>query len=319
MRKLPRLFTVVAAVAVLGAPNVGVLSPAFATPPSGQFSSTEYGRAQQLDNAKVVAPSGHNVESATYTVEPGGTTGWRNGPGTTALAVTKGVVKVEQAEGCAARDLAAGKSLVLPPGEFRLSNGGQEPVELLANFTGLSGDGTPLIDGPADTAPACPGFAAAAVPGGVSISKSYRGDVTPYFKQAYGGHGGTHAGSDSATKALDVKAGLDTFMATLTLQPGFSTGWFAHTPHVAIITKGSWAFYEARDGKCEAVEKYQAGDAWVHDVHRHLGAVQGNEPVEITLFGFNLKHGEPMPVLDSNLDHLDFTQPPPQECPTQLR
>ena len=48
-----------------------------------------------------------------------------------------------------------------------------------------------------------------------------------------------------------------------------------------------------RDGKCEKVEEYRAGDAWVHPVHRHLGAVQGNEPAEITLFGFNMKHGEP--------------------------
>jgi quercetin dioxygenase-like cupin family protein len=314
MRKLPGLFLSIAGLAVLAGVN-----PASATPPSGQFSSTEYGRAQQVDNAKVVAPSGHNVESATYTLAPGGDTGWRTGPGTTALAVTKGVLKVEQAEGCAGRDLAAGNSLVLPPGKFHLHNAGQEPVELLANFTGLSGSGTPLVDGPADAAPACAGFAAAAVPNGVSPSKSFRGDVSNYFEQAHAGHGGGQAGDGYATKELSVKAGLDTFMATFTLQPGFSTGWFAHTEHVAIITKGSWAFYEARDGKCEPVEKYSAGDAWVHDVHRHLGAVQGNEPAEITLFGFNMKHGEPMPVFASNPDHFDFTQAPPSECPTQLR
>ena len=43
MRKLPGLFTVFAGVAVLATVNV-----ASATPPSGQFSSTEYGRAQQV-------------------------------------------------------------------------------------------------------------------------------------------------------------------------------------------------------------------------------------------------------------------------------
>lgn len=79
------------------------------------------------------------------------------------------------------------------------------------------------------------------------------------------------------------------------------------------------SFYEGREGKCEKVEEYRAGDAWVHSVHRHLGAVQGNEPAEITLFGFNLKHGEPMPALDSNPDHFDFSQAPPSDCPTQLR
>ena len=314
MRKLPGLFTVVAGVVVLTTVNV-----ASATPPSGQFSATEYGRAQQVADGKVVS-SGGDVESATYTLAPGADTGWRTGPGTTALAVTKGALKVDQAEGCASKDLPAGSALVLPPGKVRLHNTGQEPVELLANFTGLShGGATPLVDGAADSAPDCAGFAAAAVAEGVSASKSFRGDVSPYFRQTQGHAGHGDASSASGTKELSVQSGKDTFMVTFELQPGFSTGWFAHTEHVAIITKGSWAFYDARDGKCQVVEEYKAGDAWVHSVHRHLGAVQGNEPVEITLFGFNLKHGEPLPVFGSNPDHLDFGYPPPQDCPTQLR
>ncbi len=315
MRKLLGLFSVCALVGVAAGVN-----GAGATPPSGQFSSTEYGRAQQAADAKVVASSNYDVESSTYTVAPGGDTGWRTGPGTTALAVTKGVLKVEQAEGCASRDVPAGSSVVLGPGQFRLHNAGQEPVELLGNFTGLSsGGGSPLGDGPAGPAPSCDGFAAAAVANGVSTAKSFRGDVSPYFAQAHAGHGGGEGQGGYPTKELSVEAGKDTFMATFLLQPGFSTGWFAHTEHVAIITKGTWAFYEPRDGKCQKVEEYRAGDAWVHSVHRHLGAVQGNEPAEITLFGFNLKHGEPMPVFDSNPDHLDFAHGPPSECPTQLR
>src|SRR5688572_18071590 len=220
MRKLLGLFLSFAALAVFVGVDAGGLSQASATPPSGQFSSTEYGRAQQLDNAKVVASSGYNVESATYTLAPSGDTGWRTGPGTTALAVTKGVLKLEQAEGCAGRDLAAGNSLVLPPGKFRLHNAGQEPVELLANCTDLSGNRTPLVDGPADAAPACAGFAAAAVPNGVAPAKSFRGDVSAYFQQVQSGQGGGKAGDGYATKELSVKAGLDTFMATFTLQPG---------------------------------------------------------------------------------------------------
>jgi quercetin dioxygenase-like cupin family protein len=312
MRKLLGLFSVCALVGVAAGAN-----GAGATPPTGQFSSTEYGRAQQVADAKVVASSGYDVESSTYTVAPGGDTGWRSGPGTTALAVTKGVLEIEQAEGCTSRDLPAGSSLVLGPGRFRLHNAGQEPVELLANFTDLPG-GAPVVDGPAEAAPACAGFAPAAA-NGISVSRSFRGDVSPYFRQAHAGHGGAEAQNAYPTKELSVEAGKDTFMGTFSLQPGFSTGWFAHTEHVAIITKGVWAFYEARDGKCEKVEEYRAGEAWVHSVHRHLGAVQGNEPVEITLFGFNLRHGDPMPVLDSNPDHLDFTHAPPSECPTQLR
>ena len=315
MRKRHGLFTVFAGVAVLATTNV-----ASATPPSGQYSATEYGRAQQVANAKVVAPSGRDVESSTYTVAPGGDSGWRTGPGTTALAVTKGVLKVEQAEGCASRDLAAGSATVLPAGKFRLRNAGQVPVELLANFTGLPhGGGAPLVEGPADPAPPCAGFAAAAVANGISTAKSFRGDPSPYFRQSHAGHGGGEAYGTSATQELPVEAGMDVFMITVTLQPGFSTGWFAHTPHVAIITKGAWAFYQPRDGKCEKVEEYRAGDAWVHPVHRHLGAVQGNEPAEITLFGWNMRHGEPFPVFGSQPDHFDFTQLPPSECPTQLR
>jgi quercetin dioxygenase-like cupin family protein len=316
MRKLPGLSTIVAAVALLASANV-----AYATPPSGQFSSSEYGRAQQVDNGKVVVPTGHDVDSSTYSLAPGADTGWRTGPGTTALAVTKGVLKVEQAPGCTSRDLAAGNATVLQPGQFRLHNAGQEPVELLANFSGLPhGGGAPLVDGSTDPAPACAGFAVAGAANGISVDKSFRGDPSPYFKQAptaHEGHGGGEATGTS--KELAVEAGKDAFMETFELQPGFSTGWFAHTPHVAIITKGTWAFYGDKDGKCQIEELYHPGDAWVHPVHRHLGAVQGNEPVEITVFGFNLKHGQAMPVFGSNPDHLDFTQAPPADCPTQLR
>ncbi|HEV3365632.1 MAG TPA: hypothetical protein VG795_16120, partial [Acidimicrobiia bacterium] len=290
---------------------------AAATPPSGQFSSTKYGRARQVEDAKVVASSNYDVESSTYTVAPGGNTGWRTGPGTTALAVTKGTLKVEQADGCVSRDVAAGTSVVLPPGQFRLHNGGQEPVEMLVNFTDLPNGGGSPLDGPAGPAPSCAGFAAAGTPEGVSAGKSFRGDVTAYFRQAHAGHGDGKGGYP--TKELAVQAGKDTFMGTFTLQPGFSTGWFTHTDHVAILTKGAWAFYEARNGKCEKVEEYRAGEAWVHHVHRHLGAVQGNEPAEITLFGFNMRHGDPFPVFDSNPDHFDFSQSPPGDCPTQLR
>src|ERR1044072_3479620 len=91
MRKLLGLFSVCALIGVAE----GVSAP-------------EYGRPQQLHNAPVAAPPGHNVESATYTVAPGGTTGWRTGPGTTALAVIQGGLQVEAAEGCGRRGGTAG-------------------------------------------------------------------------------------------------------------------------------------------------------------------------------------------------------------------
>jgi quercetin dioxygenase-like cupin family protein len=216
MRKLLGLFSICALVGVAAGVN-----GAGATPPSGQSSEKEYGRAQQIANGTVVASSGHDVLSTTYTVAPGGDTGWRTGPGTTALIVTKGALKIEQAEGCASRDLPAGKALVLPPGQFRLKNAGQEPVELLANLTGLSNGGGSPLDGPTDPAPACAGFAAAAAATGISASNSFRGDISPYFRQAHAGHGAGDAYPGSASRELSVEAGKDAFMGTLTLQPGF--------------------------------------------------------------------------------------------------
>ncbi|HEU5447431.1 MAG TPA: hypothetical protein VFW57_00295 [Acidimicrobiia bacterium] len=312
MRKLLGLISIFALVGVAAGAN-----GAGATPPSGPPPDVkEYGRAQQVEGGKVIASSGYDVQHTTYTLAPGGDTGWRNGPGSTTLALTKGALKIEQASGCATRALTAGSAVVLPAGKFRLQNTDKEPAEILANFTNLpSGGGAPL-DGEAGSAPDCAGFAAAAVANGLSADKTFRGDPTAYYNQVHAGH---HGSDGYASSEIPVEVDKDAVMMTFVLQPGFSTGWFAHTPHVAIITKGSWAFFEARDGKCEKVEEYRAGDAWVHPVHRHMGAVQGNEPVEITVFGFNMNHGDPKPVLGSQPDHLDFFHAPPSECPTQLR
>ena len=311
MRKLLGLFSVCALVGVAAGVN-----GAGATPPSGQAEVTEYGRAQQAEAGKVVASSGYDVQHTTYTLAPGGDTGWRNGPGSTTLALTKGALKIEQASGCATRALTAGSAIVLPAGKFRLQSTDKEPAEILANFTNLpSGGGAPL-DGEPESAPDCAGFAAAAAANGLSSAKTFRGDPTAYYRQVHADHGGSDG---YASSELPVEADKDAVMMTFVLQPGFSTGWFAHTPHVAIITKGTWAFFEPRNGKCEKVEEYRPGDAWIHPVHRHLGAVQGNETVEITVFGFNMNHGEPKPVVGSQPDHLDFFHAPPSECPTQLR
>ena len=312
MRTLLGLISIFALVGVAAGAN-----GAGATPPSGPPPDVkEYGRAQQVEGGKVIASSGYDVQHTTYTLAPGGDTGWRNGPGSTTLALTKGALKIEQASGCATRALTAGSAVVLPAGKFRLQNTDKEPAEILANFTNLpSGGGAPL-DGEAGSAPDCAGFAAAAVANGLSADKTFRGDPTAYYNQVHAGH---HGSDGYASSEIPVEVDKDAVMMTFVLQPGFSTGWFAHTPHVAIITKGSWAFFEARDGKCEKVEEYRAGDAWVHPVHRHMGAVQGNEPVEITVFGFNMNHGDPKPVLGSQPDHLDFFHAPPSECPTQLR
>ena len=73
------------------------------------FSSDDLGFEHPVNSGgKVVASAGYDVQHTTYTLAPGGDTGWRTGPGSTTLAVTKGALKLTQAEGCASRDLAAG-------------------------------------------------------------------------------------------------------------------------------------------------------------------------------------------------------------------
>ncbi|HZI37747.1 MAG TPA: hypothetical protein VFF24_05530, partial [Acidimicrobiia bacterium] len=173
MRKLLGLFSVCALVGLAAG-----VDGAGATPPTGQSEVTEYGRAKQIEAGTVVATSGYDVETTTYKLEPGGDTGWRTGTGSTSLAVVKGTLNIQRAEGCTSRDVPVGSALVLPAGKFRLQNIGGDPVELLANFTNLPRGGEGALEGQAEPAPDCAGFAATAVANGVSATKSFRGDPT---------------------------------------------------------------------------------------------------------------------------------------------
>jgi len=306
MRKATGLSTVFAAVAVLATVNV-----ASATPPTGQFSYTEHGRSTQAANATLTIPAADNVSSS-YTVAPGGNTGWRTTTGDAVLAVTKGALSIDQAQGCASQDLAAGKAVVVPAGTFRLRNAGGQPAELNGIFFNLTPGGpSPLVDGAAEPAPNCPGFSAASVAAqGVSGSDLARGVTDPYL------HGATGHGVDShGTVVHQLQAGMDMAVFTYVLEPGFSTGWLIHTDEMAIITKGKIGIVEARDGGCKTVEEYSAGQAWAHKPHKHMGVVEGNETAVLRIIGFNMKHGEPLPVFGSNMDHIDFSQAPPADCP----
>jgi quercetin dioxygenase-like cupin family protein len=306
MRKLPGLSTVLAAVAVLATVNA-----ASATPPTGQFSYTEHGRAEQSANSTLTIPAADNVSSS-YSIAPGGTTGWRTSPGDAVVAVTKGALALDRAQGCAGEDVAAGKAVVISPGQFRLRNAGDQPAEFNGVFFNLPAGGpSPLVDGAAEPAPDCPGISAAAVtPQGVSGSDVARGVTDPYLHHANG-----HGVDSHGTVVHQLQAGMDMAVFTYVLEPGFSTGWLIHTDEMAIITKGTLGIVEARDGGCKKVEEYSAGQAWAHKPHKHMGVNEGNETAVVRIIGFNMKHGEPMPVVGSNTDHIDFTQAPPADCP----
>jgi quercetin dioxygenase-like cupin family protein len=301
MRKLPGQFTVFAAVAVLATVNA-----ASATPPSGEFSYTEHGRAQQSTNATVTIPASDNLESS-YTIAPGGDTGWRTATGDAVTAVFKGALTVDQAQGCASQEVAAGRAVVVPAGKFRLRNAGNQPAQFSGVFFNLPvGGPDPLVADEAEPAPACGFSAAAVVPSGVSAANSARGVISA----------GKYGGADPyGTVVHSLDAGKDMFVGSYTLEPGFSTGWIVHTDELVILTKGKLAIYEAHDGKCKKVEEYSAGQAWAHKPHRHLGVNEGTEPAVARVVGFNLRHGDPMPVFGSNPDHFDFTQLPPADCP----
>jgi quercetin dioxygenase-like cupin family protein len=308
MRKLPALVIPFLAVVLAGGVNV-----ALATPPTGQFTATDHGRSQQSAAATITIPAADNA-SSNFTIAPGGDTGWRTSPGDSVIAVFEGVVAVEQAQDCAGQDVAAGKAVVIPAGKFRLRNTGSQPAELSGVFFNLPvGSPDPLVGGTAEAAPACGAFSATSVPGGVSATDVARGVTGTYGVQGQStGAGGT---DPSATVVHTLEAGKDLFVVTYTFEPGAATGWLVHTDEMAILTQGKIAIWEGRDGGCKKVEEYTAGQAWAHKPHRHMGTIEGNETAVLRIIGFNLKHGEPLPVLGSSMDHIDFSQAPPAECP----
>jgi len=309
MRKVPGLSTVFAAVAVLFTVNA-----ASATPPTGQFSATDHGRVQQATSATVTIPAADNV-SSNYAIAPGGDTGWRTGPGDSVIAVFKGAVAIEQAKGCSSQELAAGKAVVVPAGKFRLHNASSEPAEISGVFFNLPiGGPSPLVEGQADPAPACAGFAAAAAgPTGISATDSARGSTGT---GTYSIHGHGVGGANTAgTVVHSLEAGKDLFVVTYTFEPGTSTGWLVHTDEMAILTRGTVAIWEGKDGKCEKSEEYHAGQAWAHKPHKHMATVEGNETAVLRIIGFNMRHADPLPVAGSSGDHVDFTQAPPADCP----
>ena len=310
MRKLPGLFITVTALAVLAGVNA-----ASATPPSGQFSAVDHGRAQQTADATLTIPNADHV-SANYTLAPGGDAGWRTTSGDTVIAAFKGGVAIEQAEGCSSQAVAAGKAVVLHPGKFRLHNPGSQPAEFSGLFFNLpKGGPNPLVDGQAEPAPACSGFSAAAVnPLGVSVADFARGATGPYGLHGHAAHG--VGGTDpSQTVVHHLEAGKDLFVVTYTFEPGSSTGWLVHTDEMAIEMKGTISIWEGRDGKCVKTEEYGPGGAWAHKPHRHMGTNDGKDTVVFRIIGFNMKHGDPIPGIGSTLDHVDFTQAPPADCP----
>ncbi|HEV8627585.1 MAG TPA: cupin domain-containing protein [Acidimicrobiia bacterium] len=298
MRRIPFVTSAVVLASALS------IATAFATPPTGApVKYTDYARAQLIESANVPIVGGTTLVRGSYSVAPGGVSGWRSLPGTTVLAVTKGKLMLHGGEGCAAKDYAAGQAAVIPAGVYQVHNAGSEPLEFFGAFFGQpKGMTKPLAEGPTEEAPAgCTEVkAAGASPSGVSVPTSAAG----LFVGSYYSQGAT----------LEIKAGQDIFATQYDAPPGWSSGWFAHYPAVNVMEAGDLTYVEAKNGKCDESEVYHAGDSFYHPRHRHL-ATTGKDRMVITTIYFGLPHGESLPGPGNQLTAADFSQAPPADCP----
>ena len=298
MRRIPFVTSAVVLASALS------IATAFATPPTGDLKWEDYARAQLTESATVPIVGGLTLVRASYSIAPGGETGWRNLPGTTVLAVTKGKLTVHGGEGCPAKDYAAGQAAVIPAGVYMVHNAGSEPLEFFGAFFGQpKGMTKPLAEGSTEDAPAgCSGIMAAGVsPTGVSVPDSAQGFFVPNFY------------NEGST--LEIKAGTDIFATRYDASPGWSSGWFAHYPAVNVMEKGEISYVEAKDGKCDESEKYNAPDSFYHPRHRHIAANYSKEHFIITSIYFGLPHDETLPGPAGNqLVAADFSQAPPADC-----
>jgi len=299
-RSLTSTLAVVTTVVSMCVLSTGV---ARATPPSGLIDFKDLTRSQVLEGATVPIQLGKVLESGSYSLAPGGQTGWRQLAGTTILSVNKGTMTIHRAAGCGTKDYAAGQAAVLQAGTYLVENTGSEAVEAIGFFLNQpAGAPKPLSGGHTAAAPSgCSGFRAASAPSGVSVSSPASAPMVP--------------GMFGGGAILDIKAGKDVFADFVDFYPGFSTGWLTHLPAVNIVTRGEISYVMARDGKCDVSEKYHAGQAFYHPAHRHMAFNDGPDHMWLTSMYFNLPHEPAAPVVGNTMTAVDFTQAPPMDCP----
>ncbi|MCA1842627.1 MAG: hypothetical protein LC792_05445, partial [Actinobacteria bacterium] len=243
--------------------------------------------------------------SGSYSVAPGGESGWRQLPGPSVLSVNKGKLMLHGGAGCAAKEYTAGQAAVVPAGTYMVHNPGSEPLEFFGFFFDqVPGAPKPLAEGPTEATPSdCTGAMAAAAPAGVSLTSPAAAVVVP----------GEYGYGEKAV--LDIVAGKDIYASWLDISPGWSSGWISHRPAANIMQSGTLSYKEARDGKCDNSEEYHAGDAFYHPAHRHFAYNKGPEHVILWTMYFDLPHDTPLPVIGNTITAVDFTQAPPGDCP----
>jgi quercetin dioxygenase-like cupin family protein len=301
-----RRTAIVAAIVV--ATVVLPMTVASATPPTGDISYKDYARAQTQESLAVPINKDTSLVTGSYSIAPGGETGWRRLPGTMVLAVIKGKLTLRSAEGCTAKDYGAGQAAPVPGGTYRVSNSGNDTLEFHGVFFDqAAGAPEPLAEGAPAPAPAncsdISGLSAAAT--GVSRSIPAAGR----FVELY-----------SHNAVLNIPAGRDMFATYYDFGPGSSSGWLSHLPAVNIVLSGTLEYYEGRDGQCVKTETYHPGMAFFHPAHRHLAVNEGSEHMTLTTVYFDLPHETTVaPAVGNQTTAVDFTQLPPEECRSKLR
>jgi hypothetical protein len=278
---------------------------ASATPPTGQVQFKDLARAQAVESAMVQINPGTALVSGSYSIAPGGQTGWRKLPGTAVLAVNKGKLTVQGGQDCATKDYAVGQAAVVAPGTYVLHNAGSEPVDVFGFFFDQEpGAPKPLAEGSTESTPAnCTGVMAAAAPTGVSLTEPAAAILVP----------GRYGHGDHAM--VDIQAGKDVYASWLDISPGWSSGWISHLPAANIVQSGTLSYVEAKDGKCDESEAYSTGQAFYHPAHRHMAVNKGKDHVILWTMYFGLPHNTPAPVIGNTITAVDFSQAPPADCP----
>lgn len=301
MRRLSSPIIAVVATVALG------VSAAVASPPTGQLTFEDHGRAQVAEGGDVRTPAGTTTFIATYSVPAGASSGWRALPGNAIVAAVGGEAMVHRGDGCSMTLLPAGQAMVLPAGPVAVHNGGSAPLQVAAAFFGLpAGAADPLAGGTPAAAPAgCPDMAPGAGVSAVELGKGTVVDPNAY-------HGQGMVVSDTNP----VKAGDDVLFSSYRLEPGASSGWINHRGQFGVITAGTLTYYEAHHGECVKTDAYSAGSAFFHGPHHHMAVNEGNEPLTLTIAHFNVPHNDhPAPVVGNQGDAFDFTPAPPADCP----
>src|SRR5207248_9927452 len=83
------------------------MTTAFATPPTGEVKFKDMTRAHAVESATVPTKPGNNFASGSYSVAPGGATGWRQLHGTPVPSSTKATSTPPACAGCAANEHGA--------------------------------------------------------------------------------------------------------------------------------------------------------------------------------------------------------------------